>query len=109
MYNDSLFNAFALEEDRCAFGIPRCLKSKQTALPPTLAPRLIDREAAAAYVNVSPNTFDAMVEMGIMPKPKQLTARRKAWDVRELNVAVDNLPTVGAADNDDTWNDIDAA
>jgi hypothetical protein len=30
----------------------------QKALPPTLAPRLISRQAAAAYVNVSPTTFD---------------------------------------------------
>ena len=38
--------------------------SRQAALPPTLAPRLINREAAAAYVNVSPNTFDEMGEVG---------------------------------------------
>jgi predicted DNA-binding transcriptional regulator AlpA len=82
--------------------------SRQAALPPTLAPRLINREAAAAYVNVSPNTFDEMVKTGKMPKPKQLAGRRQAWDVRALDVAVDNLPTVGG-DMDDTWSDIDAA
>jgi hypothetical protein len=36
--------------------------TRQVALPPTLAPRLINREAAAAYVCVSPNTFDEMVK-----------------------------------------------
>jgi predicted DNA-binding transcriptional regulator AlpA len=81
---------------------------KATALPPTLPPRLIGREAAAAYVNVSPGTFDEMVKTGKMPQPKLLWGTRRAWDVRELDTAVDNLPSVGG-DNDDTWNDIDAA
>src|SRR5262249_4518368 len=34
--------------------------SRQSVLPPTLAPRLINREVAAAYVSVSPTTFDEM-------------------------------------------------
>ena len=78
---------------RCALG--RCDMSKQAALPRTLAPRLIGREQAAAYVNVSPNTFDDMVEKGIMPKPRLLTGRRKAWDVRDLDAAIDALPYDG--------------
>jgi predicted DNA-binding transcriptional regulator AlpA len=87
-----------------------CLMSRQVALPPTLAPRLISREAASAYVNVSPTTFDEMVKAGKMPRPKLLTGRRKAWDVRGLDIYIDNLPTAGAVEiNDDTWSDIDAA
>jgi predicted DNA-binding transcriptional regulator AlpA len=81
---------------------------KATALPPTLPPRLIGREAAAAYVNVSATTFDEMVKAGKMPQPKLLHGTRKAWDVRRLDIAVDNLPSVGG-DSDDTWSDIDAA
>lgn len=83
----------------------------QKALPPTLAPRLISRVAAAAYVNVSPTTFDEMVKDGRMPKPKRLGGRRKAWDVRALDAAVDNLP-VENNDNDndnETWDNVDAA
>jgi predicted DNA-binding transcriptional regulator AlpA len=83
----------------------------QKALPPTLAPRLICREAAAAYVNVSPTTFDAMVKDGTMPKPRRLSGRRKAWDVRALDAAVDDL-AVANNDNDnddDSWDNIDAA
>ena len=38
--------------------------ARQAALPPTLAPRLICRDAAAAYVGVSPNTFDKMIADG---------------------------------------------
>jgi predicted DNA-binding transcriptional regulator AlpA len=64
---------------------------RQTALPPSLAPRLIGREAAAAYVCVSPNTFDRMVELGLMPKPRILVGSRKAWDMRELDAAIDAL------------------
>jgi predicted DNA-binding transcriptional regulator AlpA len=84
--------------------------SRQNALPPTLAPRLINREAAAAYVSISPTKFDEMVVDGSMPKPKRLIGRRKAWDVRELDAAVDNLPDADDDDNDnDTWDNVDAA
>jgi predicted DNA-binding transcriptional regulator AlpA len=79
----------------------------QKSLPPSLAPRLISQEAAAAYVNVSPSTFDAMVKAGTMPKPRRLSGRRKAWDVRALDAAVDELP-VESNDND-SWDNIDAA
>ena len=80
----------------------------QKALPQTLPPRLIGREAAAAYVSVSPTTFDEMVKEGTMPKPKRLIGRRKAWDVRALDSAVDDLLS-NNDNNDDTWDNIDAA
>jgi predicted DNA-binding transcriptional regulator AlpA len=72
--------------------------TRQAALPPTLPPRLIGREAAAAYVCVAPSTFDAMVSEGRMPKPRELTPRRWAWDVRELDCAVDALPRRGTGE-----------
>jgi predicted DNA-binding transcriptional regulator AlpA len=68
---------------------------RQTALPPSLAPRLISREASAAYVCVSPNTFDEMVVCKQMPKAKVLSGRRVAWDIRELDAAIDALPHNG--------------
>lgn len=77
---------------------------KQIALPPTLPPRLIGREAAAAYVCVSPNTFDGLVEQGLMPKARALGQKRKAWDVRELDLAADALLHDGElAASDDSW------
>lgn len=83
--------------------------TQQISLPSTLAPRLIGREAAAAYVCVSPNTFDAMVKQGTMPRPKRLSGRRIAWDVRALDAAVDRLPIDGGGPSSDTtWDDIDA-
>jgi predicted DNA-binding transcriptional regulator AlpA len=83
--------------------------ARQTALPPTLPPRLISRESAAAYVCVSPNTFDEMVKDGRMPRPKVLGLRRHAWDVRSLDDAIDRLPVEGDDARDNTWGDIDAA
>lgn len=81
--------------------------ARQDALPPTLPPRLIGRDAAAAYVSVAPNTFDALVREGRMPKPRVLTAGRKAWDVEMLNKAIDGLPLEGenAGSVDDGWDD----
>ena len=81
--------------------------ARQLALPPTLAPRLIGRDASAAYVSVAPNTFDAMVQDGRMPKPRILGPSRKAWDVRLLDQAIDRLPLegeTGGTDNDG-WDD----
>ena len=88
--------------------------STRQALPPTLAPRLICRDAAAAYVGVSPNTFDKMIADGLMPNPRRLTERRLAWDMRQLDAAIDRLPIDGDADtdtdttDDHSWDDIDA-
>jgi predicted DNA-binding transcriptional regulator AlpA len=77
---------------------------RQVALPPTLAPRLIAREAAAAYVCVSPNTFDDLVARKVMPKPRRLGDKRLAWDIRELDAAADALPHDGEANAiDDGW------
>jgi hypothetical protein len=81
---------------------------KQAALPPTLAPRLVGREAAAAYVCVSPNTFDDLIERRIMPKPRLIVGTtRKAWDLRDLDAAVDALPHAGddVGSPDEGWDD----
>jgi predicted DNA-binding transcriptional regulator AlpA len=82
---------------------------RQTALPPTLPPRLVSREAAAAYVCMSPNTFDQMVQEGRMPRPRLIGGKRRAWDVRALDAAVDQLPIDCDDSPDSTWDDVDAA
>lgn len=83
--------------------------ARQIALPQNLPPRLISRETAAAYVSVSPNLFDQMVAEGRMPPPRLLSQRRRAWDVRLLDTAIDNLP-IACEDSlvDQTWEDVDA-
>ena len=84
--------------------------ARQNALPPTLAPRLISREAAAAYLSISATLFDRMVEDGRMPRPKMLGGKRRAWDVQALDAAIDRLPIQDDdAAADETWGDIDAA
>ena len=83
--------------------------ARQVALPPTLPPRLVGREAAAAYLSVSPNTFDEMVRDGRMPPPKLLGGRRRAWDIRALDAAIDRLPIDRGRQIDASWRDIDAA
>jgi hypothetical protein len=42
-----------------------------------------------------------------MPRPKRLSGRRKAWDVRALDAAVDDLDDCN--NDNDTWDNIDAA
>lgn len=64
------------------------------ALPANLPPRQIAREAASAYIGVSSTKFDEMVKDGRMPKPRRIDARR-LWDVRLLDIAVDQLPMDG--------------
>lgn len=81
---------------------------KYAALPPMLAPRLISREAAAAYLSIGTTKFDEMVRDRRMPAPKRIDGR-KLWDLRQLDEAADNLPTDGHDEADETWADIDAA
>lgn len=65
--------------------------ARHTALPDTLPPRLVSREAAAAYVGVGSTKFDEMVGDGRMPRAKRIDGR-KVWCVRALNAAVNSLP-----------------
>ncbi|SHN69204.1 hypothetical protein SAMN05444170_1512 [Bradyrhizobium erythrophlei] len=79
---------------------------RQSALPPSLAPRMVSREIVAAYTGVSANTFDKMVETGVMPKARTIPGTtRKAWDLREVDIAIDALPRDGEelAPADEGW------
>ena len=83
--------------------------ARHAALPPTLPPPLICREAAAAYISVAAGTFDKMVEDGRMPRAKRLSEGRVAWDVRALDAAIDSLPSDGmSVEADNSWGDVDA-
>lgn len=66
---------------------------RHEALPPPTR-RGLHREEAAAYVGVSPNTFDRMVADGMMPKHRPVYGR-KVWDVRALDRSFDALPSDG--------------
>lgn len=77
---------------------------KYEALPPSLPPRGLCREAAARYVGVSPTKFDEMVDDGRMPGPKRVDAR-KIWDRSALDTAFDALPEEGA-EAENPWDQI---
>ena len=76
-------------------------------LPRSLAPRGLSRVEAAAYVGVSPSTFDKLIEAGLMPRPKIFPMiNRRVWDRELLDLAskmatrlLDNDPELNSADN----------
>jgi hypothetical protein len=58
-----------------------------------LPPRGFSRVEAAAYIGVSPSTFDVMVAAGEILSPrKPRTCERVLWDRHELDIAFDDLP-----------------
>ena len=73
-------------------------------LPNSLPPRLVDLEAAAAYLSISPSKFVALVKEGRAPRPRVID-RRKAWEVRALDRFADGLPYDGEEPVDKTWDD----
>ena len=75
---------------------------KSSALPQNLPPRLIGLDAAAAYVDLSPSKFAALVKEGRAPSPKRIDGR-KLFDVRDLDRFADALPYELAAPEDTTW------
>ncbi|RWH31596.1 hypothetical protein [Mesorhizobium sp.] len=74
---------------------------RQIDLPPTLVPRGLSREVAAAYVGVGASLFDEMVKDGRMPKPKTINTRT-VWDRRAVDRAFDLLPG-GGDDGGGEW------
>jgi predicted DNA-binding transcriptional regulator AlpA len=60
-------------------------------LPVGVAPRGFNRAQAAAYIGVSENTFDTLVEQGLMPQPRKVLGR-VIWDLLELDDAFSRLP-----------------
>ena len=69
--------------------------------------RGLSRVEAAAYVGVSPNKFDELVRDGRMPVPKRINGR-KVWDIHNLDLAFDVLPTENETSGGSTWDDFRA-
>lgn len=78
------------------------------ALPASLPPRGLSRPEAAAYVGVSPTTFDRMVADGAMP-PAIRYRRRRIWDRAALDRAFGLLAgeaaPYGSATDAVSWGD----
>lgn len=62
-----------------------------------VAPRLLGRADAAHYLGIGPTLFDGLVCQGLMPRPKQI-GKRRLWDIRELDEAIDELPQADRSD-----------
>jgi predicted DNA-binding transcriptional regulator AlpA len=60
----------------------------------------LNRRASAAYLGVSPSTFDRMIRDGLMPKPTRVY-NRCVWDRRKLDAAFGALSGVRAGE--DQW------
>jgi predicted DNA-binding transcriptional regulator AlpA len=75
---------------------------RHSALPPNLPPRGLGREAAAAYVGISPGKFDHLVDDGRMPKAVQIDGR-KVWDLRALDRAFDQLGSAADEPDANEW------
>jgi excisionase family DNA binding protein len=62
----------------------------------------LSREQAAAYLGISPGTFNLMVDDGRMPAPKVINTRL-VWDRLALDQAFEALPDKGgrAGENED--------
>jgi hypothetical protein len=66
--------------------------------------RGLSRVEAAAYIGVSTSKFDEPVRDGRMPAPKRID-HRKVWDVRDLDLAFDALPSENPRSQGSTWDD----
>lgn len=53
--------------------------------------RLLNRADAAFYVAESPAHFDKGVASGKWPQPLRTSERRLAWDIHELDEAIERL------------------
>jgi hypothetical protein len=56
------------------------------------------------YIGVSPGKFDELVGDARMPAPKRIDGR-KVWDIRDLDVAFDALPSENETSGRTTWDD----
>lgn len=62
----------------------------------------LSREAAAAYIGVSPVTFDRLVDDGLMPGPRALRGRL-VWIAPELADALVKLPVARGSKPEDAF------
>lgn len=81
------------------------MTARATAAATLPAPRRgLSRVEAAHYVGISPSKFDQLVDEKRMPPPRRIDAR-KVWDVRELDLAFDDLPRETSPPTASSWED----
>lgn len=74
---------------------------RSKALPPPVR-RGLNREEAADYLSISPNTYDRLVSDGLMPKPVQVYGR-KVWDRFAIDRAFEALQGLPASPQAAAW------
>lgn len=70
------------------------MKREVFTLPPTLAPRGLSREEAAAYLGIGTTLFDDLVKIGSLPAAHKLRGAVR-WDRLEIDAAFEKLPRNG--------------
>lgn len=70
--------------------------------PGVCPPRGLRREAAAAYVGVSPSKFDQWVAAGVMPQPKRRDGV-VVWDRWALDTSFEELSGTPGNDWDEAF------
>jgi predicted DNA-binding transcriptional regulator AlpA len=58
-------------------------------------PRMMRRERAAAYLDISPAQLDRFVADGVLPKPTRVK-NMLMWDRTDLDAAMDDIKALGA-------------
>jgi len=66
--------------------------------------RGLSRVEAAMYLGISASKFDELVGDARMPGPKRIDGR-KLWDLRDLDVAFDALPSENQRSQGSSWDD----
>jgi predicted DNA-binding transcriptional regulator AlpA len=77
-------------------------KRRNDVLPLSLSPRGLSRDEAAAYIGVSPSTFDIMVGDKRMPQSKRV-GRRTIWDRQQIDLAFSALPSDDEGSKFNPW------
>ena len=68
-------------------------------------PRCFPEDESAAYIGVSPNTFRKEVQNGRLPEPLCF-GRRRIWDKRALDQALDHLSKLTKDNKEGGWKDV---
>ena len=97
----------ARDEIRPALRLGNMTRSTSLSAVRPIPRRGLSRDEAAMYIGISASKFDDLVRDGRMPGPKRIDSR-KVWDVRDLDVAFDALPSENPQSQGSSWDDFRA-
>jgi predicted DNA-binding transcriptional regulator AlpA len=63
-----------------------------------MKPAYLDRESIANYISVSVGTLQSMVQKGVFPKPRQISAKKEAWLTSEVESWCESRPNPAPRD-----------